>query len=566
MRKSGIAAVTIGVLLVLGGLRAADLWSSRARTLKAADDRADNLAFIFSEYVRESFAATDASLRQLTIHSRRIGGPAAPDAEWLPSLVSARAGLRNVGSISVVDAAGVIRHSTQPAIVGQSRATDFAFKRLAATDADELAISEPFPTVVDPKAFVIPVARRLTDRSGKFEGIVAASVLAAAPRALFRTADIGEHGIVTIYHPNGAMLFRQPAASNALGTRANDDPVFLAAKKSGRSGRLEAPLVAGGAIYVSGYAVLDTPPLYVAVSLQRDEALAEWRRQERILITASSATAVTIILILTALFRQMDAKLRAEQAARRISEEAGRLKEEFLMTVSHELRTPLQSILGWTHVLLSGSRSDAKTTRTALETIERNVAVQTRLIDDLLDVSRAVSGRLHLDLRSVDVAELVGHVVETSRPAAEGKSIRLEYSARRSPPVMADPDRLQQVVWNLISNAIKFTPEGGRVSIAVQPLDGRVEITVSDTGVGIAPEFLPHVFERFRQAEGGTTRRYGGLGLGLAIVRHLVELHGGEVSAASDGANQGATFRVLFPVRAQRDATPRSAPETIDVH
>jgi len=564
--KSGIAALAIGVLLVLGGLRAADLWSSRSRTLKAAEARADNLAFIFSEYVRESFAATDASLRQLTIHSRRVGGPGAPADEWLPSLVSARAGLRNVGSITVVDAGGVIRHSTRREILGQSRASDFSFRRLAASSQDELVVSEPFPTVVDPNAFIIPMARRLTTPAGEFDGIVAAAVLAAAPRALFRTADLGEHGFVTIYHPDGAILFREPSASSQLGQRAENDPVFKAARQTGTEGRIEAAMVPGGPVYVSGFAVLETPPLYVAVSLQRDEVLAEWRRQEWILFAVSLGIAVTMIAILLTLFRQMDAKFRAEQAARQISDEAGRLKEEFLMTVSHELRTPLQSILGWTHVLLSGSRVDAKTTRTALETIERNVAVQTRLIDDLLDVSRAVSGKLHLDLRSVDVPELVGHVVETSRPAANAKSIQIEWSAKPAPPVIADADRLQQVVWNLVANAIKFTPEGGRVRVAVECDDGHVDIVVADTGVGISAEFLPHVFERFRQADGSTSRRYGGLGLGLAIVRHLAELHGGVASAESGGPNQGATFKVRLPVRAKSDATPRSVPQIVDVH
>jgi signal transduction histidine kinase len=566
MSKTGIAGLTIGVLLVLGGLRAADLWSSRTRTLRAAAARADNLAFIFSQYLHESFAATDASLRQLTIHSRRVGGPDAPTEDWLPSLVSARAGLRNVGSITVVDARGIICHSTRREIVGQSRANDFSFKRLAADSKDELVVSEPFPTVVDPNVFIIPMARRLTNRDGQFDGIVAASALAAAPRGLFRAADLGEHGFVTIYHPNGAILFREPSASNQLGSRADNDPIFQAARRTGTGGRVEAAMVAGGPTFISGFAVLETPPLYVAASLQRDEALAEWRRHERILLTVSLGIAVTMIAILLTLFRQIDDKLRAEQAARQISEEAGRLKEEFLMTVSHELRTPLQSILGWTHVLLAGSGDDANTTKTALETIERNVAAQTRLIDDLLDVSRAVSGKLHLDLHPVDVCDLVGHVVETSRPAANAKSIQLDWSAKPTPPVMADPDRLQQVVWNLVANAIKFTPQGGRVRVAVESDGGHTAIVVADTGIGIPAEFLPHVFERFRQAEASTTRRYGGLGLGLAIVRHLTELHGGVASAESAGPNQGATFTVRLPVHAKTDAMPRSAPQIVDVH
>jgi signal transduction histidine kinase len=345
---------------------------------------------------------------------------------------------------------------------------------------------------------------------------------------------------------------------NPTGMRADGDPVLAAAGRGPGSdseptgGLVEGPLVPGGPTYLSAFRTTQTPPLVVAVSLDRDEVLANARRQTRILAVLSLGIAATMIATLAALFRQMDAKFRAEQEARLISEEAGRLKEEFLMTVSHELRTPLQSILGWAHVLLAGGRSE-ETTNTALQSIERNVGLQTRLIDDLLDVSRAVSGRLHIELKTVDVAEIVGHVVDNSRPAATAKSIQFRFTAAPAPPMAADPDRLQQIVWNLVSNAIKFTPEDGRVDVRVGSDDGHIDIVVADSGIGIEPEFLPHVFERFRQADGGTTRRYGGLGLGLAIVRHLTELHGGVVSAESAGVDRGATFRVRFPTtEAQR--------------
>jgi signal transduction histidine kinase len=193
---------------------------------------------------------------------------------------------------------------------------------------------------------------------------------------------------------------------------------------------------------------------------------------------------------------------------------------------------------------------DDRKRQLAVETIERNARAQVRLIDDLLDVSRAITGKLRLDLRMVNVADLLREAIETIQPAADAKAIRIDSTL--GPEVGAlvgDPDRLQQVIWNLLSNAIKFTPNGGHVQIGLHRSDGDVELVVTDTGVGIAPEFLPHVFERFRQAEGGSTRRFGGLGLGLAIVRHLVELHGGSVQAESLGENCGATFRVRLPTK-----------------
>jgi signal transduction histidine kinase len=555
MRKSAIAAVTIGALIALGALRAVDLWSWRAQILSTAEGRAGNLAHILTEYIRETFAAGDASLRQLAIHSQRIGGPDAPDSLWLPSLTSARAGLRDLGSISIVDAAGRIRHSTQPVIVGQSRANQYIFKRLSGESTDELVIDTPYLTVIEPKSYLIPLGRRLVSSSGAFNGIVVAAFLPATPRGLFRTVDVGQHGILWVFHPDGHVLFREPSPENPIGESAVGNPVFDAAKRSGGEGRLVAPLAPGGPTYLNAYYVNATPPLIVAVSLDRDEVLADWSRQARTLLAISTALGIATLGLLLAWFRQMDARARAlttaldaEQRARRASDEASRLKEEFLMTVSHELRTPLQSILGWTRVLMAGGRSQAQTMK-ALETIERNVSVQSNLINDLLDVSRAVSGKLRIDMQSTDLAELVRDVVQTSRPAADAKSIDIDVElASDVPPIAGDRDRLQQIVWNLVNNAVKFTPEGGRVRIRLEPSGGHIAIVVTDTGIGIEPGFLPYVFERFRQADASTTRRHGGLGLGLSIVRHLVELHGGTVTAASEGAGKGATFRVELPV------------------
>jgi PAS domain S-box-containing protein len=228
--------------------------------------------------------------------------------------------------------------------------------------------------------------------------------------------------------------------------------------------------------------------------------------------------------------------------------EANRLKDEFLATVSHELRTPLTAILGWAHLLRAG-QLDGKSAANALETIERNARAQAQLIEDLLDVSRIITGKLRLDIRQIDPSSFIESAIEALRPAAEAKDVRIQKVMDTGVvSVAGDTARLQQVVWNLLSNAIKFTPKGGKVQVRLERINSHIEIAVSDTGAGIKPEFLPHVFERFRQADQKTTRQHSGLGLGLAIVRHLVELHGGTVEAGSPGEGRGATFVVKLPI------------------
>ncbi|MCA1577132.1 MAG: response regulator, partial [Acidobacteria bacterium] len=245
---------------------------------------------------------------------------------------------------------------------------------------------------------------------------------------------------------------------------------------------------------------------------------------------------------------ERDQVLEREKALRAKAEEASRLKDEFLATVSHELRTPLTSILGWAHMLRTRQFAGGDSAK-AFESIERNARAQSQLIDDLLDVSRIITGKLRLDVRAVDPNSFIEAAIEAMRPAAEAKAIRVQKIMDTGVvSVSGDPVRLQQVVWNLLSNAIKFTLKGGRVQIRLERVNSHIEIAVSDTGVGITPEFLPHVFDRFRQADQRPTRQHGGMGLGLAIVRHLVELHGGTVTAESPGEGQGSTFTVLLPV------------------
>ena len=248
------------------------------------------------------------------------------------------------------------------------------------------------------------------------------------------------------------------------------------------------------------------------------------------------------------------ARAEAEKAAAenerlyRQAEESSRLKEEFLATISHELRTPLSAILGWTRMLRMGQLSPENSAK-ALDTIERNARAQSQLVDDLLDVSRIITGKLRMDVRPSDPSSFIDAAVEAVRPAADAKGVRVQKVIDTGPiSIPGDPVRLQQVVWNLLSNAIKFTPRGGRVQIRSERVNSHLEIVVSDTGQGISPDFLPHVFDRFRQADQKTSRQHGGMGLGLAIVRHLVEMHGGTVSANSEGEGKGATFTVSLPI------------------
>jgi len=224
--------------------------------------------------------------------------------------------------------------------------------------------------------------------------------------------------------------------------------------------------------------------------------------------------------------------------------ESNRLKDEFLATLSHELRTPLNVILGWTRMLLADHLDEA-TQRHALELIDRNAQAQAQLVNDLVDMSRMTTGKLRLDLEPLPVVPVLEAALESVRPAAQGKGLTLETNLRLGDEnVLADATRLQQVLWNLLSNAIKFTPAGGRIAVTAAAVDDRIRIEVADSGIGIDPAFLPHVFDRFRQADGGTTRSYGGLGLGLAIVHDLVRLHGGDVQVDSPGIGLGATFIV----------------------
>jgi signal transduction histidine kinase len=251
--------------------------------------------------------------------------------------------------------------------------------------------------------------------------------------------------------------------------------------------------------------------------------------------------------------------LERERIARAHAEAANRMKDEFLATLSHELRTPLNAILGWAHLLQSG-RADAAMTERAVAVIRNNAQAQSQLIEDILDVSRIIGGKLRLNIGEVALREVIEAALDSVTPAAQAKAITVRADFEDIPPIQGDRDRLQQVVWNLLSNGVKFTPREGRVHVRLYREGDDVAVSVQDSGIGISHDFLPHVFDRFSQADASATRRHGGLGLGMAIVRHLTELHGGTVRASSEGENRGATFVARLPVKAPTVQFPEPEP------
>ncbi|MDQ2641888.1 MAG: ATP-binding protein [Pseudomonadota bacterium] len=261
---------------------------------------------------------------------------------------------------------------------------------------------------------------------------------------------------------------------------------------------------------------------------------------------------------LSQLLSERERILQSERTARAEAERLGHLKDEFLATLSHELRTPLNAVQGWTHLLLRGPSTEQQ--KEALVVIDRNVRAQSRIIGDLLDMSRIISGKIALEVQALQLHQVIQAAVDTVRQTAEARSIRINTLLDTSIGfVRGDPNRLQQALWNLLTNAIKFTPAGGRIQVVLERVNSHVEISVEDTGIGIRQDFLPYIFDRFRQADSSTTRRFGGLGLGLSIVKNLVELHGGNVRVKSRGENQGSTFIVALPLPHVRPAPDRVA-------
>jgi len=259
--------------------------------------------------------------------------------------------------------------------------------------------------------------------------------------------------------------------------------------------------------------------------------------------------------------RELRSQILVAERARAIAEDASQLKDDFLATLSHEIRTPLNAVMGWSRILRN--KVDVKSRDHALDVIERNAAAQLRLVEDLLDMARVISGKLRLDVKAVDIRPLVQAAVDVVEPSAAAKHITIDISAGPDRRVVnADPDRLQQAIWNVMSNAVKFTPNGGRIDVRVTTKNRIVEVKVTDSGQGISPEFMPYLFDRFRQADGSPSRRHGGLGLGLALARQIMELHGGSISARSEGPDKGSEFCVRLPeadLLGQVALSPRSS-------
>lgn len=474
VRKSIAAALALLLLATLAVARIADLWWWHAQVLTTAEARAANLSHILAEYVGETFAAGDSALRQLVIHGRHIGGAAAPPGDWDPTLVAAKATLTGVGSISVVDRDGVIRHSTQKLIVGLSRRDDPIFRQLRDASSDELAIDTPFLSIREPRQYLIPIGRRLTDIQGRFDGAIVTTFIPAVPRGFFRTVDVGQRGVVWVFHPAGVLMFRERSGVNPMGQAAAANAIFAGTTGGRAAGTLRGAVEPGGPFLLSAFTTIPTPPLIVAISLDRGEVLEPWRREA---VDSSAVMGVLALMVVAALAAIASAFAR-EQRARRDAESASALKDQFLMTVSHELRTPLTAIYGWARMLVAGTMNEHQR-GSALQTIERNARAQMHIIDDLLDVSRVMGGKLRLDIQPVDVGEIVREAVETVRPAAHAKGIRIDVRVDPAASLVdADPERLQQIVWNLLSNAVKFTPADGRVTASVHAVASGVEVAV----------------------------------------------------------------------------------------
>jgi signal transduction histidine kinase len=486
-------------------------------------------------------------------------------AEWSAILLADPDG-RALDGVPDLDDAGVHAGS-----IGWVRAV-VASKTIAVSNLFDLA-DRPGPYLM----IGVPVLR-----DGRVTMVLGARVRIEGLSATLRQQQAPPNGAFTLIDAAGRIVTRSSGSERYTGTPMSDALADLSSRAS--EGSWRGVSRDGQSVYAAFSRSRQTG-LMIALGLPTDEVDAPIRRILWILAASWAVILGTgailglllggvIVRALTTAARASMALARGEpiapagsriaeiddlaaglshaattlQARNRERDEASRLKDEFLMTVSHELRTPLTAICGWTRMLSTGQIRESQRGH-ALEAIDRNAVALRQLVDDLLDVSRIVSGRLRLDVRPVALDEVVGAAIDTVRPAADAKKIEIvTHVDPKASLITGDPNRLQQVIWNLLSNAVRFTPNGGRIEVRVdEHAPDSVEIAVSDSGTGVQPEFLPHVFERFRQGETGTTRSHGGLGLGLAIVRHLVELHGGTVRADNNAASPGATFRIVLP-------------------
>lgn len=549
--KLAITLLAVVVMVTLTALRGVDLLWRRERALAEGERRAGNLALILSEYLREAFESVDASLRNLAIYGRRIGGPEAASGEWMPVLASVKSGLSGVGSLSVTDAAGTIRHSTVP-IVGQSRRGHYVFLRLSSDTRDVLVADTPFRTVTGSRSITIPLGRRLTTSGGAFDGMIVATFTPAQLRSFFQAVNVGARGVIWVFHPDGFVLFREPSAADPIGETAIGNPLFEDARRltgpSSRRGRLSPD----GADLISAMQPLEDPHLIVAVSLSAAEVLAEWRRE----VVISAAAIALLALLLAAgrvvLFRQVDARAVAEQALERAQrlEAVGRLTGG----VAHDFNNLLTVILGNASLLQAEETDEERASPgRPLGQIEQAALRAADLTRSLLTFAR----RQPLNPQIVDLSELVGGLQPMLvRLLGEDVELRLRTSA--SPCLTnIDPVQAETALINLCVNARDAMPAGGLLVVEtgtatfdeayarlnVDVAAGRyVMLAVHDTGVGIRRDDMARIFEPFF-----TTKELGrGTGLGLSVVYGFVKQSGGHVKVYSE-EGRGTAVKLYFP-------------------
>jgi signal transduction histidine kinase/ActR/RegA family two-component response regulator len=551
-RKLALGLVAALVLVALVSLRGADLLRRREQILRAGDRRAENLALILAGYLRETFGAADAALRQLTLQSKRVGGPNASDAEWLPALQMARVGLTGVGAISVVDATGVIRHATQQVLVGQSRRDQFVFTRLSSDSADRVVVDRPFRTVVGRGAMIIPLARRVTNGNGVFDGIVVASLYPDSLRTFFRNVDVGVEGSVAVFHAGGSVLIREPSRGDPIGEEVTGSPVFEAANRTGNNGVYRGRMKAGEPVLRTAFRPLADQHLIVAVSLSEHELLAEWTRDAFTSLAVALFATFVVTAFLLLLYRQMDVRHTAEQALIR----SQRLESLGQLTggVAHDFNNLLTVVLGNVSLLKTMSgRGELVAQDESLSEIERAGRRAADLTRQLLAFAR----RQPLMPRVVDLTASVTSAESMLRRVV-GDRTSLEV-VRASSPCLAnvDPVQIETALLNLCLNARDAMPDGGTLTIETGKtmLDANFAssvgdlvpglysmISVHDTGSGIAPEHVPRVFEPFF-----TTKPPGtGTGLGLSMVYGFVKQSGGHVKVHSE-VGRGTAVKLYFP-------------------
>lgn len=557
--------LTAGGLIALAGLRGTDLRLRRGQLLAAGAGRADNLALILSANLRETFASADASLRQLALHSRRVGGPAAPPSSWTSVLSSARAGLTGIGAMTVTDANGIVRHSTQPLIVGQSRSDQFLFRRLSTDTTDALVANTPFRSLTGSGEFFIPLGRRLTRADGTFDGIVVASFGPAALRRVFQAAEVGRQGSVWVLHPDGLVLIREPSDTNPIGEATAGNPIFDTARRVTGSGIRHARVTRDSRVLSTAFRRLEDPPLIVAVALSEGEILADWRREVVISAAVFALLGVALTAILGVLFRQMDIRVAAEAALVR----AQRLESLGQLTggVAHDFNNLLAVILG--HASLLAEQVTGEAAR-EVEQIEKAATRAADLTRGLLAFAR----RQRLEPKVVDLNPLV----EGLRPLVArvlGEDVTLTVRLSSTPCLASlDATQMETALINLCVNARDAMPQGGilvietgratldagyaRLHAEVTP--GRyVLVTVSDTGQGIPKEHLQRVFDPFF-----TTKELGrGTGLGLSMVYGFVKQSGGHAKVYSE-LGQGTAIKLYFPEAAGPVTAVPAAPESRD--